>query len=213
MKPVYCISGLGADEKVFSNLQMKGYQLQYIPWLKPDKNEPLDLYAKRMAEPIKDDSPVLIGVSFGGMMGIEIAKQLPLRKLFIISSIKTTNELPGWMKIAGTMKLNKLLPLQSYRYSERIDSNRLGVTSIEEKEMVKAYRKSADPTYLHWAIDKVVNWKNNWNPDNLVHIHGDKDKIFPIKKIHPTHIIKEGTHMMIFNRAREISAFIEKELE
>jgi len=212
MKTAYCISGLGADEKVFSNLQMGGYELQYIPWLKPDKNERLDLYAKRMGEHIKGDSPVLIGVSFGGMMGIEIAKQMPLHKLFIISSIKTTNELPVWMKIAGTMKLNKLLPLQSYKYSERIDNNRLGVASIEEREMVKAYRKSADPVYLHWAIDKVVNWKNNWNPDNLVHIHGDKDKIFPIKKIHPTHIIKEGTQMMIFNRAKEISEFIEKEL-
>ena len=212
MKPIYCISGLGADEKVFSNLQMKGHELRYIPWLLPHKNERLDLYAKRMAEQIKDDSPVLIGVSFGGMVGIEIAKQIPLQKLFIISSIKSVNELPRWMKVAGTMKLNKLLPLQSYRYSEKIDSNRLGISNKEEREMVRAYRKSANPVYLHWAIDKVVNWKNNWHPDNLVHIHGDKDKIFPIKKINPSHIVKEGTHMMIYNRAGEISAYIEKEL-
>jgi hypothetical protein len=59
----------------------------------------------------------------------------------------------------------------------------------------------------------VVNWKNNWQPDDLVHIHGDKDKIFPIKKISSAHIVKEGTHMMIYNRAKEIGNYIEKELQ
>src|SRR5258705_1104375 len=100
MRPIYCISGLGADEKVFINLQMKGHEMKYIPWLRPNKKERLDAYAKRMAEYIKHDSPVLLGVSFGGMMGIEIAKQMRLQKLIIISSIKSDNELPRWMKIA-----------------------------------------------------------------------------------------------------------------
>ena len=212
-RPIYCISGLGADEKIFANLHIKGFELRYIPWIRPHKKERIEGYAKRMMEYIKEDSAVLLGVSFGGMIGIEIAKQLPLQKLIIISSIKTTGEMPRWMKLAGALQLNKLLPTRSYKLSEKIDNNRLGVTNKEEREMVRAYRKNADPIYLNWAIDKVVNWKNNWQPDNLVHIHGDKDKIFPIKKINPTYIIKEGTHMMIYNRAKDISAFIEKELE
>jgi hypothetical protein len=43
-----------------------------------------------------------------------------------------------------------------------------------------------------------------------VHIHGDNDKIFPVKKIKPTHIIEGGTHMMIYNRAKEIGGCVEK---
>jgi pimeloyl-ACP methyl ester carboxylesterase len=211
-KHLYCISGLGADEKIFSNLQINGYQLIYIPWIRPHGKERIEEYAKRMSEYIKEDSPVVLGVSFGGMMGIEIAKQMKLQKLIIVSSIKSTNELPAWMKLAGSLMLHKLLPIRPNKFTEKIDHDRLGVSTADEREMVRAYRKSADPVYLDWAFHQVLHWKNNWQPDNLIHIHGDKDKIFPIKKVDPTHIIKGGTHMMIYNRAGEISEYIEKEL-
>jgi esterase/lipase len=205
---IYCISGLGADEKVFTNLSVSGYKLNYVPWLKPKKKEKIEDYAARMAAQISEPAPVLLGVSFGGMIGIEIAKQVAVKKLFIISSIKSVKELPSWMRIVGKMKLNKLLPTKSYKYTEKVDNNRLGVTTEEEREMVRAYRRNADPQYLEWAINQVVNWKNDWQPDQIVHIHGDKDKIFPVKKLQNTHIIKDGTHMMIYNRAKEIGQYI-----
>jgi esterase/lipase len=212
-KHIYCISGLGADEKIFTNLHIKGYELRYIPWIRPHKKEQIEGYAKRMREYIKEDSAVLLGVSFGGMMGIEIAKQMPLHKLIIVSSIKSSGEMPRWMKAAGTLKLHKLLPTRLHRYTEKIDNVRLGVSTKEEKEMVRAYRKNADLVFVDWAIHQILNWKNDWQPDNIIHIHGDRDKIFSVKKSNPTCIIKDGTHMMIYNRAREISELIGSELK
>ncbi len=213
-KIIYCISGLGVDERVFDNLHLKGYELKYIPWLMPGKKETIQEYAARMAVYIKHDRPVLLGVSFGGMVAIEIARQLKVQKLIIISSVKSDREMPNWMKVAGKIRLNKLLPSKPpYKLTEKIDNRRLGVSTEEEKLMVRAYRKKADPIYLDWAIHQVLNWKNDWHPDNLVHIHGDMDKIFPIKKIKPTYIIKEGTHMIIYNRAKEVGHCIEKELK
>ena len=211
-KPVYCISGLGADEKIFTNLHINGYELRYIPWIKPLKKEQIDGYASRMREYIKEESAVLLGVSFGGMMGIEIAKQMQLQKLIIVSSIKSSTEMPGWMKTAGSLKLDKIVPIRLLKYTERINNSRLGATTKEEKEMVKAYRNNADLVFIEWAITRILNWKNDWWPENIIHIHGDKDKIFPIKKINPTFIIKEGTHMMIYNRAGEISEYIQNVL-
>ena len=211
-KTIYCISGLGADEKAFSNLQLKDYELKYIPWLRPHKNEKIEEYAKRMSGQIRHESPVLLGLSFGGMIGIEIAKQIPVQKLIIISAVKSTSELPRWMKVAGALYLNKLLPTGSYKLTEKIDNARLGVTTQEEMEMVKNYRRIADPVYMQWAISKVFNWKNQWHPQNIIHIHGDKDRVFPVRKVKPHHIIKDGTHIMIYNRAREISEVISGEL-
>ena len=211
-KHIYCISGLGADEKIFTNLHIKGYELRYIPWIRPHKKERIDAYAKRMSEFIKEDSAVLLGVSFGGMMGIEIAKLMPLHKLYIVSSVKSSGEMPRWMKAAGKLKLHKILPVSLHKYTEKIDNARLGVSTKEEKEMVRTYRKNADLVFVDWAISQILNWKNNWHPDNIIHIHGDKDRIFPVKKVQPAFIIKDGTHMMIYNRAGEISEFIQKEL-
>lgn len=210
---IYCISGLGADEQIFKNLQLQQYELRYLPWIKPQKNEGIQDYARRMVAPVKELHPIIAGVSFGGVMGIEIAKLLPLKKLFIISSIKSREEMPAWMRWAGSMKLNKVVPVKSYQLTQPIEHHRLGVSTEDEKIMVRRYRRSADPFYIQWAIHEILNWKNDWQPHHLVHIHGDSDRIFPIKKIRATHIIQKGTHMMIYNRAAEVAACMEKELQ
>jgi hypothetical protein len=54
----------------------------------------------------------------------------------------------------------------------------------------------------------VLSWKNNWYPGDIVHIHGDHDKIFPVKHLNPTHIIPGGSHIMMLNKAAEVSQCI-----
>lgn len=211
-KVIYCISGLGAGEKIFSNLRLGGYRLQHIPWVQPQENEPMAAYASRMIASIRHKDPMLLGVSFGGMMGIEIAKQLSLKKLFLISSIKSSDELPVWMKAAGRLRLDKVIHVQSLPFMEMIGNKRLGVSTEEEKQMVKVYRQSADPVYVNWAVHQVINWKNKWYPEYAVHIHSDKDSVFPLKNVKPHHTINGGTHMMIFKRASEISDLILSEI-
>jgi pimeloyl-ACP methyl ester carboxylesterase len=208
-KIIYCISGLGADHRAFKNLHLDGYELRPIPWLRPLAKENVEDYAKRLRKIIEHPSPIIIGLSFGGMIGIEMAKQIHVKRLFIVSSIKSKKEMPGWMKIAGKLELHKILPTGSNKITEKKDNERLGVSTEEELELVQSYRKSSDQVYMNWAIDRVLKWKNDWLPEHIIHIHGDKDKIFPIKKIKPDYIIKDGTHMMIYNRANEIAGIIQ----
>lgn len=207
MKTVYCLSGLGADEKVFHPLQINA-KMKFIPWLQPFKNENIKHYAKRMAEMIDHASPVLLGISFGGMIGIEIARVIEVEQLIIVSSVKSANELPQWMRIMGKFYLHKVLPTRSYKFTERFDNNRLGITNEKELALVNSYRKKLDPIYFDWAVHQVLNWKNKWYPQNIIQIHGEKDRIFPLKNLKPTHIIEGGTHIMILNKTDELSKCI-----
>jgi len=209
---IYCISGLGSDERVFEHLQFRNYDLRFISWLHPSKNEKIEDYARRMASSIQEKDAILLGVSFGGMMGVEIARQIPIQKLILVSSIKSAQELPRWMKMAGNLKLNRVIPMRPYSFISKIGNRRLGVTNAEEAKMVEAYRKSVNLVYLDWAIHQILNWKNDWVPQGIIHIHGDEDKIFPIKEIRATHIIKGATHFMVHNRASEIVQCIEDAL-
>lgn len=209
---IYCISGLGADERIFEHLQFNNYDLQFINWLQPYRNEKIEEYARRMANSIQEKDAILLGVSFGGMMAVEIARQIPLQKLILVSSIKSAHELPRWMKMAGSLKLNKMIPIRPYSFISRIGNRRLGVTNADEEKMVEAFRKSVDAGYLHWAINQILNWKNNWVPPGVIHIHGDEDKIFPIREIRATHIIRGATHFMVHNRAKEVAQCIEEAL-
>ena len=209
MKTIYCISGLGADERAFSKLKiLPGYRLQVLPWLKPLPAETIGEYAQRMSKAIDEKEPLLLGLSFGGIMCTEIAKLLPVHKIIIISSIKTSGELPAWMKTVGLLKLNKIVPLRSTRLSAPFQNRFLGVSNSEDLAVAQSYRKNADINYVKWAVDKVVNWKNNWVHPNTWHIHGDNDKMFPIKKIRANYTLKDGGHFMIMNKAAEVSGFV-----
>jgi pimeloyl-ACP methyl ester carboxylesterase len=206
MKTIYCISGLGADERAFSKLTINGYHLSVIPWLKPLAKETIGQYAERMRENIVDGNPVLMGLSFGGMICAEIAKQI-----ILISSVKSLHEMPGWMGVVAKLRLNKMVPLKrTSKFSEKIQDFFLGISTPEEKAIVAVSRKKDNREYIYWAVNQVVNWKNNWQHQSVFHIHGDKDKIFPVKKVKATYIIKNAGHFMIMNRADEVSSYINK---
>ena len=66
MKHIYCISGFGADERVFSKLNFEDHDVHFIPWIDPLKNETIEGYAKRMSEQIKHDNPILFGLIIWG---------------------------------------------------------------------------------------------------------------------------------------------------
>lgn len=212
MRKIYCISGLGADERAFSKLTINGHRLQVIQWLMPMPDESLPQYAQRMRSEIEEENPILMGLSFGGMLCTEIAKQIPVQKIILISSIKSAKELPLWMRTVAKLNLHKIVPLRSSKLTQPIQNKMLGVKSKEEKTLVAEFRKRVDLPYTNWAVHQAINWKNDWLHPNLCHIHGDKDNMFPIKNIKADYTIKKAGHFMIMNRAAEVSACINKEL-
>lgn len=208
MKHIYCISGFGADERVFSRLEFGDNAVHFISWLIPFKKESIEGYAKRMSEKIQHENPVLIGLSFGGMISIEIAKIIKTSKVIIISSIKSFHEIPLWMRISAKSKFDKIFPLKPFRLLEPIENYKLGIENKDELALVREYRKNIGQQYTNWAIHQIINWKNDWQPENLTHIHGEKDHIFPVKNIKANYIIENGGHFMIMNRSKVINKII-----
>lgn len=212
MKTAYCLTGLGADERIFQNLDIPGITFMHIRWLQPLAQETLEEYARRIILQIPDPKPILVGVSFGGMMAIEIARIIPVEKITLISSVKSFKEIPRWMKACGRYKLDKMLPGRSLKEIRPLKILRpmqdyfLGTEGPEEKKLANEFRDQVNPVYLKWSLHQVFNWKNEWQPEGLFHIHGSADHIFPIKNIRATHVIKGGGHFMVMNRHREVSA-------
>jgi pimeloyl-ACP methyl ester carboxylesterase len=208
MKTIYCISGLGADERVFKHIQVPGYVLQPLAWKKPLRRETIGEYAQRMAADITGPDPILMGLSFGGMMCIEIAKCIPVHKVVLVSSIKSVNELPRWMRLVGRVGLDRVVPLRSFKLLEPIQNRKLGVTNEAERRMAIEYRRHADRSYINWAVNQVLNWKNDWQPSALYHIHGTQDRMFPIKRVKASYVVQGGGHFMILNKSEEINGYL-----
>ncbi len=210
---IYCISGLGASEQVFSKLNLPGTELIVLKWLIPNQHESFADYSRRMFEQITEKKPVLMGVSFGGMTCIEMANQFPIRKLILISSIKTKKELPLWMQGTGKLQLHRLVRPRPHPILYPIENFFLGAKSKEDKQIANAFRKEVDQEYLQWAIHQIVSWKNVTIPQNYIHIHGTGDRLFPIRNVKADYVIRKGGHFMVYNKAVEISAIINRELE
>lgn len=214
MKSVYCICGLGSDERIFSKLNWFGADVHYVHWLLPEPGETLANYALRMSEQIRGDNITLIGVSFGGIMSIEIAKLIKIDKVILISSIPTFREMPAWMKTCGRLKLDSLIPgkqlhsLRPMKLLTPVENYFLGASTEEEKKLANEYREKVNPDYLKWSIHNILNWRNDWIPEKIYHLHGSNDKIFPHSKLKPTHVIPGAGHFLVYQNADEVSEIL-----
>lgn len=208
MQDVYFISGLGADERAFELLNIPQIHPIHLKWQDPLHNESIEEYALRFSKQISSEKPIIIGLSFGGMMSVEIAKHIAAQKIIIISSAKTKNEIPYYFKWAQYAPIHKVIPFNWIGSSDTLVDFIFGNRTIKQKDILKELIKKSNSPFNKWAIEKVIHWQNNWYPENLIHIHGSADNLLPIKFVKPHFTIQNGTHFMIANQAKEISTLL-----
>lgn len=203
---IYFVPGMAAGQEIFRNIHFpKSYKVHFLEWLIPEKAETLEDYSKRMAFRVKHDNAILVGVSFGGVVVQEMSRFLKLKKLIIISSVKTRNELPRRMKVARYTKAYKLIPTSLVLSVEDLTKFSIGPKSKKRLSLYQQYLHVRDKRYLDWALEKMVTWDRKEEIEGVIHIQGDKDIVFPIKYIQGCTVIQNGTHIMILNKGREIS--------
>jgi hypothetical protein len=197
---------------LFGRLQWpEGYSVSSLKWIDPLDNENISAYAHRMCGQVNTFIPfILIGVSLGGIMSIEIAKHIQPERIIIISSIKNKRERPFYF-IAGKLFKNVALISPHYKVLLFLIS-RFFFGRIKRKEF-ETFRDMLIKTgakQIRWAQNEVLKWNNQEIPTNLVHIHGTADIVFPALFIKDYIPIKGGTHYMIVNRAEEISKLLKE---
>ncbi|WP_396163308.1 alpha/beta hydrolase [Flavobacterium sp.] len=201
--PVYFMPGLAASPTIFENIKLPEdqFEMHFLEWFLPNYKESIESYALRMAEKIQDENPVLVGVSFGGVLVQEIAKHIKTQKVIIISSVKSNTEFPSRFKVAKTTKAYKLIPTQLLADIEKLVKYAFGDNIVAKRlKLYEKYLSVRDKQYLDWAIETILCWNQKKGNESVIHIHGDADEVFPIKNIENCIVIKGGTHIMIINK-------------
>ena len=199
---VYLMPGMAANSSIFEHIHLPKdqFKIHLLDWILPVKNESLEAYAKRMSEFIKHDNVVLLGVSFGGILVQEMNSFLKLRKLIIVSSVKTKYELPRRLKAARKTRAYQLIPTRIFSNVDALAKYAFGKTITKRIELYRKYLSMNNKLYLNWAIREMVCWDQSQYDTQLIHIHGEKDAIFPIKNIKQCIRVKNGSHIMIINK-------------
>ena len=193
---------MAASPKIFELIKFpEQFDIYNLSWIPPFKNEKLSDYALRMSKKINVKKPILIGVSFGGILVQEISKIIECEKLIIVSSIKSKSELPIHMKMANRTKVHNLLPLEWIKNIENLVLFVFGDLIKTKINLYKKYLSVRDPEYLKWAINAIVSWDQDNIIDSIIHIHGIRDNIFPIKFIQEPILKIKGSHAIILTQA------------
>lgn len=211
MLTTYFISGLGADERAFEKLDLDGeIKPVFLNWIPPQENDDLVSYSIRLSGKINKEEPfALVGLSMGGMIAIEIAKLYTPKKLIIISSISNYHSFPKMMKAVGFLHIYQFIPVSWLKSGSMVKRIFMAETP-PVKRLIEEMIRDSNGLFIRWALGAVANWKNEVIPQNLVHIHGESDEIFPIKYCNPNYRIPNGTHLMVLTHSLEISSIIKK---
>jgi pimeloyl-ACP methyl ester carboxylesterase len=214
MSRIFLIPGLGADTRVYDNIDLSEHEVICVDWIEPNKTDTLATYSQKLIFQyhITQES-VVIGNSLGGMVAIEIAKIIPIEKVILISSIKTVDEAPWYFSLLRAIPFYKPIPGKAFNSMEFLIKPFFGHMNEADNWLFRDMLKSSSPVFLKWAMDAVLKWDNKVIPPNVIQITGDKDLVFNYKRIKGAIIVKGGTHIMIFEKAKEINKILKRILK
>ena len=200
---------MGADERLFQYLNLDGIEPVFIPWIEPHFDEKIDDYAQRMSTFITTPKPIIVGVSFGGMMTVEIAKLIDYQQIILISSAKNRLDLPWHYRLSGRLNLHKIMPVHFFKNIKFLRYFAFNVKQDFEKKLLDDMADITSLNFQNWAINVISKWQFDKILPRLTHIHGTADKVLPNYKSADI-LIEEGGHFMVVNKAERVSFELRK---
>lgn len=201
---------MGLNERLFSRLSLPFETVNHIAWVDPlTPDEPLEAYCQRLMGQIHhSERIVLLGCSFGGIVAKEIAAKMTVEKVIIVSSLKSAKERPLFFDLIGLVPVHLWTPKLLKQVTFQLWAPLFGLHKPKEQSFFAQMFNQTSQLYKDWATTQIARWKNTEPAPQILHIHGDRDQIFPVSYIKKAEIIEGGDHSLIVKQADEVSQII-----
>ena len=216
----FLLPGIASDAELLEpQVERLGPNLVIPPWIPPTaKEETLAGYARRFAEtldPPVDGSPYAVGgISFGGMLSLELARVLDPKPavIVLISSARSGDAIPRSLWYAE--KLAAILDPWWMRELSRAAAEPLtwgggGAASVER---FQAMVGRLDPLFFQWSVDACTSWEG---PGALTEffppirqIHGSEDGVVECVPEQCDQVIEGAGHLMNLTHAQKVNEFV-----
>lgn len=214
--PMILLPGLGLDGRLYAMQRLEFPQIVVPDWLRPRFRETLPDYARRMAEAVNPGGACYVGgMSFGGMVALEMTRHLDCRGCFLISSIRSPQELPFWARFLAPWAW--VLPPRSDLFAAVAGTSLLWTVGpflpARWRRFCVHLSKTRAPL-LPWACRAVVRWRPPESfPCPIYQIHGDSDPILPHRNTRPDQIIVRGGHLLPLSHPFAVNDFLRSGLQ
>ena len=214
MKPIRVVlfSGMGADNRLFRSIRIPEVEIVTPDHVEPEPGEKLAQYAARIADGLSIQAEDIVGgISFGGMLAGEIARQRQVTGLILLGTCLRPDRLPRsyrWIERLGCFIPDFALSCRSWRPFVRWRF--APITKDAETcliEMANRYPAAQIRAFgrmiMDWAgVDDISC--------PVLSIHGDSDRIIPLKSASSDIILKDAGHAFTLTHAEETTSAIRK---
>ncbi len=167
---------MGADERVFKYLNIN-VKTKIINWIIQKPKEDLKSYANRLTEQINQDEEfAILGVSFGGIVAIEMTKFMKPKTTPISQYEEQLNFQPRLGSI-GKTAIFEMIPNSMIKPPRFVLGYLFGA---ENKKLLQEIIKDTKPEFIRWALKSILSWSNSTNTNQTIRIHGTKDRLIPL---------------------------------
>ncbi len=207
----FLIPGLGLNPQVLKKIELNGFELHYMRWINPQKDESLNNYALRISQLYnipQDEDILILGHSFGGLLAQHLGIMFPRARIVLISTVKNASELPWKIRFLRHGYAYHLMSKRMILSTLSLWSSYHGYDEPELKQALISEVQSLDNEYFIWAYQQLIYWRGTQFSNTFLHIHGDRDRTFPIDNIFRCKVIPNGDHLMVYKKANMINQLI-----
>lgn len=211
---IYAFPGLGTDHRIFTYLDLNA-KVVHVPWKIPRRKDNLKSYAQYLVEDYDlSGNYAFLGVSFGGMVASELQHIFNPVFVCLVASVKSHLEMPRWLRSLRYVYPLWLLPAFCFKPPFALLKYPLGIANPRHLDLFRDFYRASSPVFLKRSIRMIASWQQNseYPSKNMIHIHGDRDKLFPFHKIATPKQQLNGTHFLIVTGAKHINAIINEEI-
>ncbi|MBI3550860.1 MAG: alpha/beta hydrolase [Elusimicrobia bacterium] len=210
LRRLILFSGMGGDARLFAKLQLTDIETLAPDHVEPLPKESLREYAARlMALHAVGPQDVVGGVSFGGMLAAEIASQRKVSGLILLGSCRQPSRLPwsyAWFERGSRVlpgflfRVRTWSPVLRWRFAPVDRNSAASIAAMAAKQPTRRLR----------AFGRMaVQWPGAPAPScPTLSMHGDRDRIIPIRCADPDVILEDAGHAFTLTHPESTSAAI-----
>jgi pimeloyl-ACP methyl ester carboxylesterase/GNAT superfamily N-acetyltransferase len=217
MTRLVLLPGLGVTARLFEPQRRAFPSLEVPEWLAPERGETLPSYGRRMAGalgPVGGDL-VLGGISFGGMVALEMARHLPARAVALVASAATGAALTGAAHaLARAARGLPKAALAPPRPVWPVVAWAFGAKTPAERALVHDLIRTARPGFAKWGLGAINGWRPADAPPCPVRaLHGADDRLISARKVSAERLVRGAGHLVNVTHADEVNAFLRSVIE
>jgi len=209
---IYLLPGLGTDHRLFARLDLDGLPVHVLEWPLYGRGCTLPGLAREMATGIDAGRPhILVGVSMGGMVAQEIAALTRPERVVLVSSWTGPHEWPRRVRLAARLQLHHLITDLSMRATWPLKRRLLGGKDDAVDRLLYDMAVAQTARRIRIGTGALLRWKGSPWQGPLVRIHGDADRIIPLR-FPVDHLVRGAGHVMMLTHGSEVGLLLRRVL-